>query len=221
MQYLPQQDVYSEEPRDEVARFVPTTARSALEVGCGRGGFGLTLRRILGPDARIVGVEAVEVQAATARLDHGFDAVIDGYFPEALARRAEKYDLVVFNDVLEHVLDPWTMLKDVHEHLNPGGKVVATVPSIQYGPVLVRLLKGRWDYTDMGTLDRTHVRFFTRATMVEMFKQAGYLIEQCEGVNSALGREWSRASLKHRLWARALPDSVWLQFVVVGASQLA
>src|SRR5918994_7777973 len=60
----PQQDVYPDTGRDDIAPFIPVDARSALEVGCGRGGFGRTLRSRLGPEARLVAVEAVASQAA-------------------------------------------------------------------------------------------------------------------------------------------------------------
>lgn len=212
---LPQQDLYHDNPRLDVAPFIPTGARSVLEVGCGKGGFGPTLRRTLGEQARIVGIEPVSTQAAVARTGHGFDDVIDGYFPQGL-RTEDTFDLVCFNDVLEHVVDPWTTLASATERLNPGGHVVAAIPSIQYAPVTIALLRGRWDYTDDGTLDRTHVRFFTRQTMVEMFEGAGLEVTACEGVNSVYDERWNRRSPLRRAWTAIIPDSTWLHFVVVG-----
>jgi 2-polyprenyl-3-methyl-5-hydroxy-6-metoxy-1,4-benzoquinol methylase len=217
MEHLPQQDVYGDNERPEVAPFVPSDLRSVLEVGCGQGGFGRTLRRTLGPEARLVAVEAVDSQAAIARGAGVFDDVVSGYFPDALAGSAERFDAVCFLDVLEHVFDPWQMLEDTHERLNPGGVVVAAIPSIQYAPVLRSLLRGRWDYTDWGTLDRTHVRFFTRDTMVEMFEGAGYRVDRCEGVNSVWESDWA-PSLRRRAMVRMVPQSEWLQFVVVATS---
>ena len=184
MTELPQQGHYSDNPRPDVAPFIPRDARSALDVGCGAGGFGATLRRVLGPKARIVGVDPVSSNVERSRVDHGFDAVYEGYFPAALESVDEKFDLIVFNDVLEHVADPWSMLDDVREHLTSNGRVLAAIPSVQYLPVIVRLLKGRWDYTDEGPLDRTHVRFFTFATAREMFENKGYEVELAEGANS-------------------------------------
>ena len=212
---LPQQDVYHDNPRLDVAPFIPAGARSALEVGCGKGGFGVTLRNALGDEARIVGVEPVPAQAAIARTGHGFDEVVDGYFPQALDA-GETFDLVCFNDVLEHVVDPWATLAAARQLLNPGGHVVAAIPSIQYAPVTVDLLRGHWDYTDDGTLDRTHVRFFTRRTMVELFEGAGLHVRTCRGVNSVYDERWSRRSPLRRAWTAVMPDSEWLHFVVVG-----
>jgi hypothetical protein len=64
----------------------------------------------LGPAARLVGVEPVPSQAARARVGHGFDEVIEGYFPDAMAGRSEDFDLICYIDVLEHVIDPWALL---------------------------------------------------------------------------------------------------------------
>lgn len=215
---LPQQDIYGHNPRSEVAKFVPHDVRSVLEVGCGSGGFGGTLREILGADARLVGIDAVESQIEIARQHSAFDEVIAGYFPEAFAERNERFDLIVFNDVLEHIFDPWSVVDQCREFLTPGGRILATIPNIQYAPQLVQLARGRWDYTDWGLLDRTHVRFFTRATMTEMFVDAGYEIEGIHGINSCW--TWSKdpriaQRLVKRMILKRLPDSRYLQFVVI------
>ncbi|WP_076261469.1 class I SAM-dependent methyltransferase [Intrasporangium flavum] len=215
----PQQDVYVDNARLDVAPFVPPGARTVLDVGCGAGGFGVTLRRVLGPDARVVGIEAVPSQAAAAREGHGFDEVVEGYFPDALEGRTERFDAVFFNDVLEHLVDPWSVLRQVPPLLTDSGVVVAAIPSIQYAPVVLKLLRGRWDYVDQGTLDRTHLRFFTRATMVEMFRDCGYDVLSCEGANT-MGRRWAASdSALLRAAARVVPipfgDMAFVHFVVV------
>ena len=119
--------------------------------------------------------------------------------------------MVSFNDVLEHLWDPWDVLRDTHRWLSPGGHVVAAIPSIQYLPVMSRLVRGRWDYTDGGTLDWTHVRFFTRATILEMFEQTGYEVEVCVGANSMF--QFARYQ-RWRPLRRLIHDAEWMHFVV-------
>lgn len=221
----PQSDVYVDNARLDVAPFVPVGARSALEVGCGTGAFGTTLRSILGPAARIVGVEAVPSQAEVARAGRGFDEVVDGYYPAALEGRAERFDAVFFNDVLEHMVDPWSVLRTVPRHLTDDGRVIAAIPSIQYAPVVWKLLRGRWDYVDSGTLDRTHVRFFTRATMREMFEDCGFVVESCTGVNPFGARWRTSGNPLLRLASRVAPvpfgNMRWVHFVVVARAAAA
>lgn len=214
---LPQQAIYDHNVRGDVAVHIPTAARSVLDVGCSRGGFGSSIRSRLGPSARLVGIEAVPSQAEAARASGFFDEVITGYFPQAMPTPHERFDLLSFNDVLEHMLEPEDVLRQVHTYLNPGGHVLATIPNVQYAPVVYRLMRGRWDYTDTGVLDRTHVRFFTRATMVEMFERAGYVVLECNGINS-VARHWQHNPLRRAITqaaAHLLGDAQWLQFAVL------
>lgn len=210
----PQQDVYHYNLRPEVAAFIPTGVRSALDVGCAVGGFGETLRDRLGADARLVGVDPVEDAAARARAAGNFDAVHTGYFPSVLPHD-EAFDLVCFNDVLEHTVDPWDILRRTRPHLTPSGHVLACIPNVQYAPVVWDLLRGRFAYTESGVLDRTHLRFFTRSSMIDLFESTGYEVVSCEGVNNiirdvpAFGRG-HRRKLRH-----LLGQAQWVQFVVV------
>ena len=221
-----QQDVYGDNARAEVAPFLPDGVRSVLEVGCGAGGFGGTLRGRYGDAARLIAVEAVASQAELAR-SGAFDEVLAGYFPEALDGRGERFDLIVFNDVLEHIVDPWAVLGRVREWLNPGGRVLATIPNIQYAPSLWNAVRGDWSYTDTGILDRTHVRFFTRRTMVDLFERTGFRVLTVDGVNPVWSQEWRGPAHPNWLLRKAIsagrraflawqPDARWLQFVVVG-----
>ncbi|MEP6477975.1 MAG: class I SAM-dependent methyltransferase [Rhodoglobus sp.] len=213
---LPQSS-YDAVERTEVLPLLPASAQSFLDIGCARGGFGRAIRRERGPSVRIVGLEPIAEQAADAR-SAGYDEVLEGYFPEVMAHSEELFDCIVLNDVLEHMMDPWTAVSGVKSRLAPGGRVVASIPSIQFLPIWLKVLRGRWDYTDEGTLDRTHVRFFTRATMVEMFEGAGYTVERAQGINSMTTRGHARL-LAPLAWL--FGNARFLQFVIVaGAKRL-
>jgi SAM-dependent methyltransferase len=203
--------MYESGDRPEVVPFIPDGIASLLDVGCGSGGFGGILRGRFGPGLRLVGVEPMPEARALAEVA-GFDQVVPGYFPDAI-EPGEAFDCIVFNDVLEHMVDPWSALRDAHRHLTPGGTVVASLPSVLYLPVLARVIaRRRWDYTEAGTLDRTHLRFFTKATMADMFAEAGYRVVSVQGINNDwyTGR-WGRLK---RL-APLAGQFQWLQFVVV------
>ncbi len=213
----PQQGHYHHVPRLEVAPFVPRDARSVLDVGCSSGAFSGTLRDVLGPRVRLVGIEAVPEAAERARTMGSFDEVLTGYFPDVLPSGGEVFDLICFNDVLEHVVDPWQMLRDTRTHLAAGGHVLATIPNIQYAEVLWDLLRGRFTYQDQGVLDRTHLRFFTKSSMVDLFADAGYRVASITGVNNVV-RAHPHAWRGHRRKARhLLGNAQWTQFVVVAA----
>ena len=195
--------------REEVLAFVPPSARTILDVGCSRGGFGRALRRA-DPGRVLWGIEA-DPEAVAEAAPH-YDELVVGLFPEALGPHSPQFDCVVFNDVLEHIADPWAALRAARALLRPGGVVVASIPNVRFLPVLHKLVvRGEWTYTDTGVLDRNHLRFFTKRSMVELFRSCDLAVERVQGVNPLT---------KQRRWPRLLPawlqDTLYLQFVVVG-----
>lgn len=170
--------------RDEKARmvgYVPTSARSLLDVGCGAGAFGRRLKADR-PDLEVWGVEMVPEAAAEAR--DGLDRVVVGAYPEVIPELGRTFDVVVFNDVLEHVVDPWATLAATHPLLAPEGVVIASVPNVRNWRTIIDLVRhGRWEHVERGIHDVDHVRWFTRRTVVEAFEGAGWTVERVEMVN--------------------------------------
>jgi SAM-dependent methyltransferase len=160
---------YYVQSRPEVAALVPATCRRVLDVGCGTGHLGALLRS---RGHHVTGIELVPEAARQARirLDHVATADIeaDGFpFPSA------SFDAIVFADVLEHLVDPWRVLRAATGLLTPSGVVVASIPNVQNLDVLRRLVRGRWEYRERGILDVGHLRFFTLHTIHGLFRQAG------------------------------------------------
>lgn len=202
--------LYESHARPELLPFLPEQSRSFLDVGCARGGFGASIRRRFGVGVRLVGIEPVEAQAADARAH--YDEVVVGLYPDAVSEWVERYDCVVLADVLEHMLDPWAALESMKSLLTEEGRIVASIPNIQFLPMWLKVLRGRWDYADSGILDRTHIRFFTRKTMIEMFSNAGYETEQVQGIKFMEG---GRKAKLLRPLRRLIGDAAWLQYVIV------
>ena len=88
----------------------------------------------------------------------------------------DRFDVVMFGDVLEHLLDPETVLRKVHLLLNPGGYVLASIPNIAHASIVLNLIAGEFQYTDLGLLDKTHLRLFTRSSVEKLFRETGYRI---------------------------------------------
>jgi O-antigen biosynthesis protein len=164
-------DSYYVQARPEVADLVPLACRRVLDVGCGAGHLGRLLKE---RGHQVTGVELVSEQADEAR--RWLDFVVTGDVESGLPFAAGAFDAVIFADLLEHLVDPWRVLREAAALLTPGGVVVASVPNVQNLDVLRRLLRGRWDYRERGILDRGHLRFFTLQTIRELFGQAGLTI---------------------------------------------
>ncbi len=194
---------YYQSQRVEMTAFIPPQAKILLDVGCGAGGFGRLLKQQR-PALTIWGVEPVEEHAAIAR--QVLDQVQVGLYPEGLDLPEAYFDCISFNDVLEHMLDPWQALRRSHDFLKPEGYVVASIPNIRFLPYLFRLaFYGEWEYRDAGILDRTHLRFFTKQSMLKMFADTGYRVLRVEGTHPD-------NRLKTNLVRRLLPRSEELKY---------
>lgn len=190
--------------------FVPNASKKILELGCAEGLFGAMLRTERG--AEVWGVELN--QEASAQASVRLDGVINGTVESALPSFPDQsFDCIICNDILEHLADPFSVLKSFHRLLNKDGVVVGSVPNVRYFPVLVDLLmRGDWRYTESGVLDQTHLRFFTRTSLMRSLKECGYRVIGLEGINPT-------GSLKARLAnivsLGRLNDTRYLQFAFV------
>jgi len=139
-----------------------------LDIGCGTGLMG---QRMLRRGARDVwGIEPQQRAFATA--NRRLSRVINSTFPcPGLA--GEHFDLVVMADVLEHTVDPWGILRLVPPLLTDAGMVLISLPNVSHVNVIAQLARGRWTYSQEGLLDRTHLRFFTPSTTMDLIEGAG------------------------------------------------
>lgn len=161
--------------RSYASDLIPTSARRVLDVGCSHGGFGSGLKSSR-PSIEVWGIDSDEAAAASA--EARLDRFVLGSFPTALPT-GERYDCISFLDVLEHFVDPWQTLRDTRALLNDGGCVVASIPNTRHFTVSARLFfHGEWTYTPTGLLDETHLRFFTRRSLPELFARGGFKIAE-------------------------------------------
>jgi 2-polyprenyl-3-methyl-5-hydroxy-6-metoxy-1,4-benzoquinol methylase len=176
---------YFEDENLALLRHGPSGGR-VLDVGCGSGLLGERLRE---QGNTVWGIDAADdiAQLATRRLDRFIMAdICDGARIRELLGD-ERFDAIVFADVLEHLPDPVGTLRGYLGFLAPGGTVLVSVPNIAVWNVRAGLLLGRFQYTATGTLDRTHLRFFTRANLYRALAEAGLRVEEID-VNPGIAR---------------------------------
>jgi len=206
---------YFTHSRPEMHPFVPDDAKRILDIGCGAGAFGAALKAKR-KGLSVTGVE-LDPDAAEAARAH-LDEVVTGDAASAVPRLSEqRFDVIALNDVLEHVVEPEALLRDLRGLLADDGCVVASIPNVRwFFNVWDLTLRGRWDYTDAGILDRTHVRFFTRASLPGLFERGGYRLETVEGINRTMS---PRFLLFNLLSLGAFTDMGFLQFACVARPQ--
>lgn len=172
---------YYEQTRPEVEHLIPPGVRTLLDVGCGSGALGAALKR-RGP-IEVVGVELDA--AAGERARRVLDRIHLGDIESLeLPYGTDTFDCIVLADILEHLRDPWGLLKRLVPLLRVRGRLIASLPNVRHWSVLRGLLEGEWTYLPAGILDRGHLRFFTRASGRALFEAAGLTVIEVQPICS-------------------------------------
>ena len=135
------------------------------------------------------------------------------------AARGRTYDVVLAGDVLEHLPDPLPALRACRRVLGAGGYVVVSVPNIAHADIALSLAQGEFRYNDWGLLDRTHVRFFTLASLTELLERTGFVAIEVRRIvrpvfKTEIGLDAARFSRELVQGVLAHPEAETYQFVV-------
>ena len=156
---------------------IPLDADIVLDVGCHKGALGAAYRA-RNPRARVLGVDHTPdaVRIAATRLSEVacFDIESDPLPFEVPGG----YDCIIYGDVLEHLRDPWRVMREHAALLSPRGVMLICVPNAAHWSVPLRLINGSFDYEEQGILDRTHLRWFTLASMEKALRTTG--LQTCD-----------------------------------------
>lgn len=180
--------------RPDVEELIQNDCRLVLDVGCSVGTLGASIRQSKG--CRVFGIEISEPMAreAAKRLDYVFiGSAEEGLRSEQI--KNNRFDTIIFADVLEHMPDPWTTLSEAVTLLAPGGAIVISLPNVRHADTLWNLaFKGEWPYRDRGIHDRTHLRFFTLKNARQLIRSAGLKVDYMRTHYRIIERphEWNR-----------------------------
>ncbi len=150
--------------------------KRVLDLGCATG----YLAKLLGKrQCDVVGIDknAAAIEHARAFCTRALVADLDVTTLDEILGPDERFDVIVFGDVLEHLRNPISVLQRAHDVLEDGGFVVVSVPNIAHGAIRLALLGGHFDYQELGILDDSHLRFFTAKTIDELLLEAGFNVE--------------------------------------------
>jgi len=193
--------------RPEMVAMLPSEYSKILEVGCNVGNFSQYINK----PCEYWGIEPFENAAKVAKTK--LDKILVGFYEEVENEIPDNYfDLVIANDVIEHMKEPWLFLQDIKKKMSPNGSLVLSIPNVRYYSNLIELLQEKdWKYRNCGILDITHLRFFTQKSIVRLLDESGFEIEKTQGIN----RLRKRGSLKCWLGKLILgEDIMFLQFGV-------
>ncbi|MCF7971711.1 MAG: class I SAM-dependent methyltransferase [Methylococcaceae bacterium] len=206
---------YYSHDRSEVINFIPTSCKTLLDIGCGNGAFGKTLKSQR--NIEVWGVEPNSEAASIAK--NNIDTVICGLFDETTNLPINYFDAIIFNDSLEHFPDPYPPLEQVKKLLSPNGFIIASIPNFRYIENIKHILLDMdFKYTDAGILDRTHLRFFTLKSIKRLFSDTNFEVISIDGINP---RWWKgkQIFLLNIFFKKYITDMKYLQYVVVAKNK--
>jgi 2-polyprenyl-3-methyl-5-hydroxy-6-metoxy-1,4-benzoquinol methylase len=191
-------DTASESAPAYVARLVGHNKR-VLEIGCGPGSITKILAQQGGCQVTGLELDPEAIKKVTPYCVQVMQADLNSSEWPNLLDDAERFDVVVAADVLEHLYDPWKTLQRMVPLINSNGYLVISLPHVGHAAVVSCLINGDFEYRDWGLLDRTHIRFFGLKNIEALFAQANlkiiearYVTKSPEETEFAAG--WSRLS---------------------------
>jgi len=207
-------DEYFSTSNQAVAEKIPQHPGRILDIGCAEGALAEQVMREKQPEA-YDGIEVLAHVAEKAKtiLTRVYVGSAEQIVPELTS---QSYDWVIMADSLEHMVDPWEMLRQVTRLLKPGGRLMLSIPNVRNLNVIIDLfLRGRWTYKPWGIMDQGHLRFFTRSSLQDLLTEQNYQIISC---TSNPRNRWKRlpgkAAARVLSWLIGRP-SAYEEFITV------
>jgi 2-polyprenyl-3-methyl-5-hydroxy-6-metoxy-1,4-benzoquinol methylase len=208
-------------PRSDLLEILPITCRYILDVGCSTGTFGFQIKQR--QDAQVVGVELNASAAALARAR--LNEVISSNVESSAFRdriRGRQFDAVVFGDVLEHLVDPWSLVEFVvAEATAESAVIIVSVPNVAHWSTLYNVwLRGTWPRQPRGVHDATHLRWFTQADAEHLLRGAGLRIKRVRKKLRLIEQphKWNNSRVER--WLHSILGSLMVhQIVLQGVKQ--
>ena len=170
--------LYYSHVRKDILAHVPQGVRRVLSVGCGRG---CTEAELVARGIEVTGIELNPEAAKLAALA-GIKVICgDASENSAALAASQPFDCLIYADVLEHIQEAESVLREHIKYLAPGSTVIVSVPNFRHYSVFSQLFfAGHVRYTDAGIFDRTHVRMTTRRMIEEWFAGAGLSVKDVD-----------------------------------------
>lgn len=170
--YQDKADEYFSLERDVILKQIKGSNINILDVGCGSGELGNRLKKQNNVQVYGIEINKKAFKKAEQKLDKVYHGNIETMH---MPFEKETFDYIILGDVLEHLINPKTILKKLFTYLNNSGSIIITVPNVKYWRTTKSLIfKDEWEYQDWGILDFTHLRFFTKKSLINLTRKLGF-----------------------------------------------
>jgi SAM-dependent methyltransferase len=184
--------IYNQQPRKELLELIPSTNRDGdiLEIGAGAGDT-LLYAKEHGFAKNIYGVELCKIENSNQDNKIFSDFIIGNIETMDLPFEDSQFDVILCGDVLEHLVNPYKTLELLKRLLKPNGVLIASIPNIREFETMKKIFfQGDFRYEDSGILDRTHLRFFCKKNIIELFENQDYNIINIVSSNKGLAMRY-------------------------------
>lgn len=200
--------------RKELLDLIPIENRKGtmLEIGAASGDNSIYAKKN-GYAENIYGIELFNMDSSNQQ-NELFDEFIIGNIEDLdLTFENEKFDVILAGDVLEHLVDPYIIVEKLNKYLKPNGVLISSIPNIRYFRVLNNIvIKGDFKYTEKGILDKTHLRFFTKKNILDLFNMNKYKVEKIESNLKYLN---NKSALLNKITFELLEEFLTKQYFIV------
>ena len=170
---------YYDNKRMEILDLLPPNYYKVLEIGCGYGQFCSNLKC----ECEYWGVEVDKVAGKIAE-NNLYKVIIGDYFKIYKSLPDNYFDLIICNDIIEHMHDYEYFFETIKNKMAEKSYLIGSIPNVRFYSNLFRLLIFKdWRYQDSGILDNTHLRFFTKKSLIRIFSENGFIIDELKGIN--------------------------------------
>jgi len=160
----------------DLLKLIPTDSKHLIEVGCSYGALAREYKKI-NPKSYYVGIDIENSYLDKAKeFCDKTESLNINNVDKVFYENNKNCDCWIFGDTLEHTIDPWEVLKNIRKVIPTHGCVIACIPNVQHWSIQAKISIGDFRYQDSGLLDKTHLRWFTRQTINELFINTGFKI---------------------------------------------
>jgi hypothetical protein len=205
----------------DLLRIIPDTSSKLIEIGCSSGALAHALK-LKKPDINWIGVEIdfEYAELASRYCNEIYCSDIESW-GESYFNQFKDRDCWIFGDVLEHLKDPWSVIGKIRAVIPEYGSIVACIPNASHWSLVVKFATGSIGYQDEGLLDRTHLRWFSRSTIRQLFEFNGFrIVEDFDRIFYEPDREkflpliGQIAALSNFDREQAINDAIPLQYLI-------
>jgi len=206
---------YFAQARTDLAALIQEFSKlKVLEIGAGSGA---TLKFLKAQNiaAEAHGIELMSLSDSFQE-DEAMDSFTIGSIEDMSVDLPENYfDVIIFADVLEHLVDPWAVLEKVKKHLTPKGYVLVSIPNFREFATLYKVIvNADFRYADWGVLDKTHLRFFCKKNIQQLLEDGGFRIKKMHP-NYMINPQGKKKKWLNRLTLGVFEDFLATQYLIL------